>query len=79
MAVYFTSYLTRMNFSVTVSETASAEGFLKSQLGTVTTFGFVSYGVGQLVSGYLSDAFNCRRIVFLGLAATSVFNAVLPF
>lgn len=35
---------------------------------------FVTYGIGQLLCGFLGDKFQPRKMIFTGLAATSLCN-----
>ncbi len=77
-AVYFASYLTRINYGAIIAEIVQSEGILKSSASLVTTASFISYGAGQLVSGYIGDRVNPRWLIFGGLAATSVLNLFLP-
>jgi len=77
--VYFTSYVTRINFGAIVSEIVSAEGFLKTSVSFVITAGFFSYGIGQLISGIIGDKMNPQKIIFWGLLCTSAFNFIIPF
>jgi sugar phosphate permease len=64
--VYFTSYVTRINFGAIVAEVVLAEGFLKSSVSFVITAGFISYGIGQLISGVVGDKVNPKKIIFWG-------------
>lgn len=62
--VYFTSYITRINYSAIVAEIVTAEGILKSSASFVITAGFISYGIGQLISGFLGDILNPKKMIF---------------
>lgn len=77
--VYFTSYITRINYGAIVAEIVTAEGILKSSASFVITAGFISYGIGQLISGFLGDILNPKKMIFWGLIATSAFNLMMPF
>ncbi|NLK39105.1 MAG: MFS transporter [Clostridiales bacterium] len=77
--VYFTSYITRVNLGAIVSEIVSAEGLLKSSVSFIITAGFFAYGIGQLISGFIADRINPKKIIFVGLICTAVLNFVLPF
>lgn len=78
-AVYFVSYITRINYGAVISEIAAAEGILKSSAGLVATCSFVSYGAGQITSGIMGDKFKPEKLIFFGLAATSLINLSMPF
>lgn len=77
--IYFTSYITRINFGAVISEICVAEGFIKSAVAIVTTCSFVSYGVGQVFSGYLGEKVKPHLLISGGLLATSVANVLIPF
>ena len=77
--VYFTSYITRINFGAVISEICISEGFLKSAVAIVTTCSFISYGVGQIISGWLGEKIKPHFLIFGGLFATSAANIAIPF
>ena len=62
-----------------VAEIVAAEGILKSFASFVIPAGFISYGIGQLISGFMGDRLNPKKIIFGGLIATSVLNFLMPF
>lgn len=79
--VYFTSYLTRLNFTAVMAElTADGVGVLtKTEAGAVGTALFITYGAGQIVSGFLSDRFRPERVIATGFLLTIVCNVLMPF
>ena len=78
-AVYFTSYISRINFGAVVLEIVRTEGYLKSAVSMAVTVSFVTYGAGQLVSGWLGYKASPRLLIFGGLMTTAVMNGLLPF
>ncbi len=76
---YLVSYLTRINFGAVISEIESATAFSKQQLGLAVTGSFITYGAGQILSGILGDRLLPKKLVFWGLCATVLMNAILPF
>lgn len=76
--IYFSSYITRINFGAILVEFLDAEGVMKSAASAITTALFVTYGAGQLVSGYLGDRVSPRLLIFVGLLVASVCNVLLP-
>lgn len=76
--IYFSSYITRINFGAVLVEFISVEGVLKSEASVITTILFITYGVGQLVSGYLGDRISPRWLIFTGLTVAVVSNILLP-
>lgn len=77
--VYFSSYITRINFGAVVSEIIVNEGILKSSASAVITAGFIFYGIGQIFSGFLGDHIAPNRMITWGLGATAILNLLIPF
>ena len=77
--IYFSSYITRINFGAVIADIITTEHITKSAASFVTTASFISYGVGQLISGYLGDRLSPAKLIFGGLLTTSACNMVLPF
>lgn len=75
--IYFTSYMTRYNYSSIVSEMVDSMGLDKSTVGFSLTLSFITYGVGQLISGYLGDKIAPRKLIALGLAVTACCNVAV--
>ena len=71
---YFISYLTRKNFAAIIEEIATNTGNARSSLALASTGMFITYGAGQLVSGYLGDRIQPKVLVALGLMVSSVMN-----
>lgn len=76
--VYFTSYVTRINYAAVISEIVRAEGLPKDKVSLAVTGLFITYGVGQLISGYLGDRIRPRYLMFAGLILASTMNILLP-
>lgn len=77
-AVYMISYLTRINFGAIVSEMERATSIPKDLLSLSLTGSFVTYGVGQVVSGIAVDRVSPKKIIGLGLIVTSIMNLLIP-
>lgn len=78
--VYFTSYLTRLNFVAVMAElTAETTGILtKTEAGTITMALFIAYGTGQIISGLMSDHFRPERVIAAGFLVAMGCNALMP-
>lgn len=75
---YFISYLTRINYGSVIIEIEKLENI--GELASVAlTFNAITYGVGQLISGYLGDKIKPTKLVFYGLVTTVMMNLILPF
>lgn len=73
-AVYFVSYVTRINLAAVLVEVESS-GFVGENIAPLAiTVGSVTYGVGQLISGYLGDKFKPQNIIFIGFFITAAMN-----
>ena len=78
-ASYMVSYITRINFGAIVSEMESATGISKSLLSMSLTGQFITYGLGQVISGVLGDRFSPKKLVSAGLVLTVLMNLAIPF
>lgn len=78
-AVYFSGYFARLNYATVIAEIVAAEGILKSSAALCTTACFITYGVGQLLSGFLGDRVSPKLLIFSGLGASALFNFLMPF
>ncbi|MBQ7931324.1 MAG: MFS transporter [Clostridia bacterium] len=79
--VYFTSYLTRIDYAAVLVEIIADLNITKSAASIAVTGSFITYGLGQLVSGYLGDKISPRILIAGGLCCTSATNllmSVLP-
>ncbi len=78
-AAYMVSYLTRINFGAVISEMVSSTGFSQSLLSLSLTGSFITYGVGQIISGLLGDLISPKRLVSIGFFTTVLMNLLIPF
>lgn len=76
--LYFTSYITRLNFSAAMAEMIARGVLTKPQAGTIGTALFFSYGFGQIISGMLGDRFRPNRIISTGLFLSILCNICMP-
>ena len=77
--VYFVSYVTRLNYGTLITEIIAKTGMSKSAAGLISTCSFFSYGIGQPISGILSDKLRPRNIIMTGITVTSIINLIFPF
>ncbi len=75
---YLVSYITRINYGAIIVEMESATGFSKSMLSMAVTGSFITYGVGQIISGVLGDRISPKRLVSYGLCLTVLMNLLIP-
>ncbi len=65
--LYFTSYFTRKNFAAVMVEMISIGLFDKESAGMVVSALFITYGAGQILSGFLGDRFSPSHLIVCGL------------
>lgn len=78
---YFMSYLTRINYAACMVELQSALQIGKSIAGLPVTACFLSYGLGQIICGFLGDKMKPQLMIFAGLAGACACNltvALIP-
>jgi len=75
---YMVSYITRTNFGAIISEIISDTGISKSLLSLAVTGSFITYGVGQIISGLSGDRFSPKNMVCYGLIVTVMMNLCIP-
>lgn len=77
--IYFISYVTRTNYGAIIAEMVTSTGQSKSALAYALTGSFITYGAGQLISGYFGDRVQPKVLITLGLLTTIAMNALIPF
>lgn len=77
--LYFCSYITRKSFAACIVGISSAEGIADYMLSMSVTGLFITYGIGQLVSGYLGDRLPPKYVIAGGLFTSAVMNLFIPF
>lgn len=78
MFTYMVSYLTRINYGAVIVEMSDNMGIAASLLSLAVTGSFITYGVGQLISGYLGDRIQPKKMVAIGLVTTVTINILVP-
>ncbi len=78
LLMYFSSYITRINYAAVMVEIVAAERMAATQAALVVTATTLCYGGGQLLSGFIGDKLNPRLLIFWGLLATVTCNLLLP-
>ena len=77
--VYFVSYFSRKDFATVMAAMISGNAIQRGNAGLVGTMLFAFYGVGQLISGYLGDKIKPKHLIIIGLSATAICNAAMPY
>jgi OPA family glycerol-3-phosphate transporter-like MFS transporter len=78
-AAYFVSDLGRLNYGAVLAEILRAEGYAKASAGLVSTGFFVSYGIGQLISGYAGDFLPSKYMILFGVSCSGLANLAMSF
>lgn len=78
VAAYFVSYITRINYGTVLLEIVNSEGITKMSASMAVTGSFVTYGIGQLISGWLGDRIKPRYLMFIGLMVSAGMNVCVP-
>lgn len=74
---YIIALFGRMSYSAVMAELISGGGFTKSQAGLVGTMMFASYGLCQVLSGFIGDKIAPRVLIFTGTAGSAVLNLLM--
>lgn len=77
-SLYIVSYLTRINYGAVISEIVSSEDIPKSLASLALTASAVTYGFGQLISGFFADRINPKKLILIGLLTTITTNLLIP-
>ncbi len=78
-AIYFVSYITRNSYSVALAAMLRETGLSQSLLSWAVTGSLITYGAGQLLSGFFGDRVQPKWLVLGGLATTSLMNLLMAF
>lgn len=72
--VYFISYISRKNLSAVMVEVVASGFAPQTTAALALTVNSITYGFGQLVSGYLGDKYKPQNIIFAGFLLTGCVN-----
>lgn len=74
---YIIALFGRMSYSAVMAELIASEGFTKSAAGLVGTALFASYGLCQVLSGFVGDKVSPRILIFTGVLGSGLLNLVM--
>lgn len=77
--VYFASYVTRINLAAVIQEVVTDTGYEKSALSVILVCMSISYGIGQIINGWIGDHIKPQNLIFIGLITATAVNVALPF
>lgn len=72
--VYFSSYVSRINLGAVFVAVAESGYSSEKSVALALTLCSVTYGAGQLISGYLGDKFKPHNLIFTGFLLTAAMN-----
>lgn len=78
MLTYMVSYITRINYGAVILAMEEATGLSNAALSMALTGSFITYGAGQLVSGWAGDRISPKKLIFFGLLLTTAMNLLIP-
>ncbi len=77
--MYTSVYLAKLNYGALTVEIINEMGCTKSAAGMVGSFFFFSYGVGQVVNGFLAKHMNEKLFMTAALFGSAVCNVAMCF
>lgn len=75
--IYATSYLGKVNYSANITQIIDFYSVSKAQAGTVPTFFFFAYGIGQVFNGLFCKKYNIKWMVFASLIVSASINLII--
>lgn len=72
--IYMVSYITLINFGAIVAEIEQAIGSSKNLLSLSLTGSFITYEIGQILSGIAADQISPKKLISIGLIVTATMN-----
>ena len=74
MAVYMVSYISRINLGAVMVEVVASGYAPMTTAALALTMCSVTYGVGQVISGWMGDRFKPQHLVLMGFCLTGLVN-----
>ena len=75
---YMVSYITRINYGAVIAEMEQSTAMSRSLLSMAVTGSFITYGLGQIISGVLGDHFSPKKLLSCGFIITITMNVLIP-
>lgn len=77
--VYFVSYISRINLGATMVALVESGFSSESTVALALSIGSITYGLGQILSGWLGDRLNPQNVIFSGFLITGAMNLWVTF
>lgn len=75
--VYFITYIGRLSYTCAMADMIADNVITKPQAGSISMIFFFSYGIGQLVNGFLGDRLSPVHMIAAGLSLSSLCNLIM--
>ena len=75
--VYFVSYVTRINYQAALSEIVTDLEITRQLASIAVTGSFITYGAGQIISGFIGDKMKPQNVILVGIIGTSFINVLV--
>ena len=76
--IYFASFITRINFAAVMVEIINKTGHTTDAISPVLVGIAISYGLGQVINGWIGDKIKPQNLILCGLVIATLMNFVLP-
>jgi OPA family glycerol-3-phosphate transporter-like MFS transporter len=76
--IYFSSYVTRINFAAIIQEIVTVTGYEKTALSVILVVLSITYGAGQIINGRLGDKIKPQVLILIGLITATAVNLAFP-
>ena len=76
---YAAFYFVRQNLAMAMPSIGEEFSYSKYDLGWITSVFSISYGIGKLVNGYLSDRSDARYFMVIGLFLSAIISFLMGF
>ena len=74
---YACSYIGKLSYNANINPIRALYGISYADAGTVSTFFFFVYGIGQVVNGIMCKRYNVKLVVFSSLIVASAMNFLM--
>lgn len=74
---YACSYIGKLSYNANINPIREAYGISYADAGTVSTFFFFVYGIGQVVNGIMCKKYSIKPVVFTSLIVASAMNFLM--
>ncbi len=74
--LYTSYYMCRYNIGFANPEIRKEYGFTKEEMGWVITISAITYGIGQIINGLLTDRIGGKKAMLIGATGTIIMNVL---